>query len=285
MDRYTTDAIERNRQALLGVVAILLSLGAKSGLLSPLWGVEPSACERSILPRILHRAALRILRPAEWAARRLVIALAQDLKPEPPKPTRPPKPFEASSFVRTPYQTGIYIPPETRTALRAAGYPDPKTAFSGRPAGNPVGLPDAPLRPIALPLFDPPLRNKRPKVAKAVPRISQPSIFDRPPPTKRRLPPRPHDALDATRLGLRIAGLSMALEDLPRQALRYARWREATAARPAVRTLRNGARQQRRTEPLRRWGLPGSKTAPEVHYILMLANGLALPAIQRHDTS
>jgi hypothetical protein len=283
MDSYTTREIETNRKALLSIVAIILSLGAKTGLVSPLWGIEPSGCDRSILPRILHRAALAMLRPAEWAARRLAIALAKDLKP-PLAKRRPPKPHAGSSFVRSPNCTGIYIPPATRMAMRAAGYPDPKHPVSGNPDSHPDSCPDAPLRPIALPLFDPPARGKRRMAPKTVPRVTPLGDFDRPSPIRPRLPLKPDDALDATRLGLRIVGLSIALEDLPRQALRYARRREAMRSGPRVRTLRNGSKRVLRRSPLHSWWLPGSRSAPEVHHILLLANRLARPAVG-HDTS
>ena len=42
---------------------------------------------------------------------------------------------------------------------------------------------------------------------------------------KLRRPPEPGDPLDATRLTLRIGALSAALDDLPKQAYRLARWR------------------------------------------------------------
>ena len=42
----------------------------------------------------------------------------------------------------------------------------------------------------------------------------------------------PNDPVDATRLGLRFAALVSALDDLPRQAKRCARWR---ARRDAIR--------------------------------------------------
>lgn len=61
-----SEAVERNRQALLSVVAALLSVAGLSA-------------ERSTLPRRVYRTILRLLRPAESAARRLVIALAQGL--------------------------------------------------------------------------------------------------------------------------------------------------------------------------------------------------------------
>src|SRR5690606_15802254 len=61
-----SEAVERNRQAVLSVVAALFSMAGLSAV-------------RSTLPRRVYRTILRLLRPAESAARRLVIALAQGL--------------------------------------------------------------------------------------------------------------------------------------------------------------------------------------------------------------
>jgi hypothetical protein len=59
-------AIERNREALKRVLAMLVAM-------AELAGVRPT------LPRHLHRAVLRLLRPAEAAARRLVIVAARGM--------------------------------------------------------------------------------------------------------------------------------------------------------------------------------------------------------------
>ena len=77
MDR--TFAIERWRVPLLGHV---LRLFAEIGL------TEGGTVER--VPKPLHRYVLRILRTAESAARRLIMAAARDIVVEPP-PERPPR--------------------------------------------------------------------------------------------------------------------------------------------------------------------------------------------------
>jgi hypothetical protein len=64
-------AIEKHREALKGIVAALVAMAAGAGLVSHGCGVAPAT-----LPRHLHRAVLRLLRPAESAARRQVIARA-----------------------------------------------------------------------------------------------------------------------------------------------------------------------------------------------------------------
>jgi hypothetical protein len=70
-------AIERNRDALTGIVAALFAMlglvgGARVGR----------------IPRGLHRAVLRVLRPAESAVRRLIVIVARGLvvKPAPSRP-------------------------------------------------------------------------------------------------------------------------------------------------------------------------------------------------------
>jgi hypothetical protein len=67
-------AIERNSEALKAIVATLFAM------------LGDAAAAR--LPRELHRAALRVLRPAESALRRLIVIAARDLKAE-PAPARP----------------------------------------------------------------------------------------------------------------------------------------------------------------------------------------------------
>jgi hypothetical protein len=68
-------AIERNRDALTGIVAALFAmLGLEAG--GTLGGI----------PRELHRSVLRVLRPAESAVRRLIAARGLVLKPVPSRP-------------------------------------------------------------------------------------------------------------------------------------------------------------------------------------------------------
>lgn len=62
-------AIEVNRQALKGVLAALVAMAGLAG-------------ERPVMSRHLRCAVLRLLRPAEAAARRLVIVLAQTMPVE-----------------------------------------------------------------------------------------------------------------------------------------------------------------------------------------------------------
>ena len=206
------------------------------------------------LPRHLHRAILRLLRPAESAVRRLVIVMARGLVVTLPAP-RPRKAKPHPTVLRRPGGTGILMP-------------------SGFMRGEPRGP-----RSPALPLLDPlrPVRRPRRAVQTGIPRISLPGVTAPSPITVRR-PPAPHDPLDATRLALRLHALSAALDDLPRQARRFARWRAARSARRTSRVW-----------PLRPGRPPGQRPANgrthELHEILNDLHGLAFDVLEHPDTS
>lgn len=68
-------AIGRQCEALLRILAALVAMAASGA---------------NTLPRHLHRAALRLPRPAESAARRLAIMLARASPPTPQTPPPPP---------------------------------------------------------------------------------------------------------------------------------------------------------------------------------------------------
>jgi hypothetical protein len=259
-----TLAIDRNRAALKRILSELLGMaGLRTASTSPLADgsarqgeaetlAEPGegVCPPT-LPRRLHRAILRLLRPAESAARRLVIVAARDMVVTLP-PLRPRKPKRKSAFLRHgEFGTGIVLP----KGVRAPGAP-------ARP----------PRRTWSLPFADPPRRvgvPRRPTSALGVPRISVPGVT-RPAPIRPR--PTPHDELDATRLALRLKALASVLDDLPAQAMRFARWRaRAKAVRPApTDTPARAARRLRRLWPLRAGRAPGSLKRPkhEVHDVL-----------------
>ena len=67
-------------------------------------------------------------------------------------------------------------------------------------------------------------------------------------------PPSPDDPLDAGRLGRRLAALSSALDDLPGQARRFARWK-------ARRDRALSAGRIHRITPLRGGRPPGGRLA------------------------
>jgi hypothetical protein len=226
-----TLAIERNRQALKRVLLTLVAMASLS--------------TRTTLPRHLRNAVLRLLRPAEAAARRLIIALAHGLTVSPPPPRK------AGTALRQARHFMPVMPPEP--AVRA------------------------PLHSLPLPLLDP--------LRRATPGIKRPSILPRicvPGVTVRlsipvRLPPSPFDPLDATRLGMRLHALGQALDDLPREALRFARWQ--------ARQHRARAAGKIRRWPLRPGQPPGSRVKHDVQDILTHAHQLAWWALEHPDTS
>lgn len=221
---------EGNAERLRGILAMLLAM---AGL----------ADSRKTLPRRLHRAILRLLRllrPAESAARRLIVVAARGLVVTLP-PARPhnPKPKPVAPVLRS---LGIAVTMSPAEFARA----EAERAAAAARLRN---------RRFSLPLFDPPPRSFRVRPvytpAHAAPRISVPGYTDRhrlPP------PPSPDDPLDATRLGLRLRAVGAVLDDLPAAAMRFARWR-ARAAAP--RTATQAARRPRRLSPLKLGRPPG----------------------------
>ncbi len=256
-------AIEKHREALTHILAALVAM---AGL-----GVNPSPA----LPRRLRLAVLRLLRPAESATRRLIIAAARGLVVTlPPRKTHPPQARKTKiipTILRNGVGTGIAMPSAIPGGSSACTKP----------------------RALSLPLFDPlqhPFRPRRPQ-RNGVPRISFPG-FTQPFPVASRRPPAPDDAVDSGRLGRRLEALASALDDLPRHALRFARWRgrRDAAGRDAARAedkqpLARG--RIRRVWPLRMGRPPGSRRRPshEVDEVLTAAHGLAVWALEHPDTS
>ncbi len=164
-------AIKKNRDALIGVVALLL---AQAGFTS---GNKPARLSKSV-----HRAVIRLIRPAESAARRLIVIMAFSLKP---------------------------LHQRDRSAL-----PDFKT-FSANANSRP-----------AFRLIDPRKRfgsRQRRLIAKSPPRISVPGISE-PCFTPAAKPGERGGQVNPARLIQRLQALQIALDDLPKQARRLARY-------------------------------------------------------------
>jgi hypothetical protein len=170
-------AIKRNSEALKGIIETLFTMLGLVG--------EATV---SRIPKPLHSAWLRILRPAESAVRRLIIIVARGL-----------------------------------VVKVAPSRPMPKGHMIGKGGGS---------RLPAFQLYDtrkdfPELRQHRVKYAKNPPRIHFfPYDTLQPAPRPAPAPVSPPDGLvNAERLSRRLQALKLALEDLPHQARRMARWR------------------------------------------------------------
>ena len=224
-------AIKRNSEALKGIVAALFAM---LGL------VGSDTVGR--IPQPLHRAVLRVLRPAESAVRRLVVIAARGLvvKPAPSRPM-PVGPIGKGGGHRSP-SFQLF---------------DPRKDF-------------------------PELRQRRVKYAKNPPRIhffgSDPrvaALWPAPRPVADPVSP-PDGLVNGERLTRRLQALKLALEDLPRQARRLARWRVRQENTPNVKF----------TSPLRPGPPPGhrKKKVHEVDEVLAQCHWLAWDAM-RPDTS
>ena len=149
----------------------------------------------SRIPQALHLAVLRVLRPAESAMRRLIVIAARGLV--------------------------VKVAPSRSM---------PKGRIIGKGGGS---------RLPAFQLCDtrkdfPELRQHRVKYAKNPPRIHF-YPYDTLVPTPRPvvIPPSPPDGLvNAERITRRLQALKSALDDIPRQAKRLARWRVRREAMP-----------------------------------------------------
>ena len=309
-----TVAIEKNREALRHVLAMLVAMvgvaggGSAGGQFTFFPQVDapsqnPALAEKSklspalTLPRHLHRFVLRLLRPAEAAARRLIILAARGLVVElaPPRIRKP----NAKPLLnrRNGYGTGVVIRPG----------PLPEWARALAPKRSST---------LSLPLLDPLKRfGARRKSVKpsAMPRISfldsRPfNPLFQPPRVPDPLPPSPDDPLDAGRLHRRLEAMASALDDLPRQAKRLALWQ---ARRDAAMPMRgaamvafntpprcfaatlpiegrvSGQPRFQRLSPIRPGRPPGWRRRPDhiVHEILNELHGLAVWAMARPDTS
>jgi hypothetical protein len=183
-------AISRNRAALLAMVGAIVAL---------LGGREAGA---GGVARGLRNAALALLRPAESAARRLIVIAARGLVAAP----------RSAKF--RPFAAGRDMGGNAGKSI------DPNAA------GHAAGL----SRPPAFLLFDPAKRFapfRRAVLPRGVPRIR--SFWGAPAPLPPAAPPAPALArpdplapVAIGRLRLRLGALERALADLPRQARRLA---------------------------------------------------------------
>ena len=213
---------------------------ALKGIVEGLFAMLGLAGEATVsrIPQPLHRAVLRVLWPAESAVRRLIVIAARGLV--------------------------VKLSPSR---------PKPAGAI-GKGGGS---------RSPSFQLFDTrkyfaELRQHRRKFTRNPPRIhffpydtlspARPTAADAPPP--------PDGLVNAERLSRRLQALKLALEDLPRQARRLARWRVRRENMPSPKFR----------SPLRPGHPPGYRRKPvhEVDEVLIECHGLAFDAM-KPDTS
>ena len=194
------------------------------------------------IPQPLHSAVLRVLRPAESAMRRLVVIAARGLVVK----LAPSRPMLAGQI--------------------------------GKGGGS---------RPPSFQLFDSRknfavLRQRRRRPARIAPRIHffssdyrLATMWQARPPAVDPAPP-PDGLVNAERLTRRLQALKLALEDLPHQARRLARWR----------VRRENAPSPKFRSPLRPGHPPGYRRKPvhQIDEILIECHGLACDAM-KPDTS
>ena len=227
-------AIERNSEALKGIVA---SLFAMLGLEGEATGLR--------LPRSVHSAVLRVLRPAEYAMRRLIVIAARGLV--------------------------VKLAPS-----RPISRPMPAGAIGKGGQGSPSGP--------SFQLFDPRknfTRRGRRRPVRNPPRIHffgsdwAVTTWQARPPKADPAPP-PDGLVGAERLSRRLQALKLALDDLPRQARRLARWR----------VRRENAKTPKFKSPIRPGPPPGGRRKPvhPIDKVLTECHWLAWEA-ERPDTS
>jgi hypothetical protein len=228
-------AIERNRQPLLRIVAILCNM---IGL------VENTAVTR--VSRPVYRAVLAVLFPAEAAVRRLIVVVARGMvmTPQARRPA-PAAPIVSSAKGQGRVSFQLFDPRRNPSGNHRG--------YGAGASGNPrIRVIDVTLDP-RIPLFRPIHQNS----AEAADQEEDHTV-------------------NAGPLCRRLAAIRAALEDLPRQARRYARWQ----ARPAE------TRRPKRLSSLRSGYPPGLRRRPsrEVDEILSECHWLARHAAAT-DTS
>lgn len=172
---------------------------ALDAVVAGLFAMLELSCEATVsrLPRAVYFAVLRVLRPAESAVRRLIVIAARGLVVK----VAPSRPMPKGHTIT---KGGGNRPPAFRLCDTRKGFPE--------------------------------LREPRVKYAKHPPRIlffgpdsRIDDLWARPV----AVPPPPSDGMvSAARLNRRLQALKAALDDLPRQAKRLARWRQRREAMP-----------------------------------------------------
>jgi hypothetical protein len=217
-------------------------------VLAPLFAVLGFDPRRAALPRHLYRALLITLRPAESAVRRLIIIAARGLV------------VKLGASCGFPAGLGLKL----RLALDKDAERIPAFCLID------------PLKRFAPEGFE---WAKKWEKIQILPRISVPGLFD--PVFEDRFIPMRDDPLECAALRRRLLALKEALENLPRQARRLARWK-------ARRDLaRQSAPKPGRLSPFRPGFAPGyhRHEREEIDVILGDCHYFAVEAWKGPDTS
>jgi hypothetical protein len=214
--------------------------GIVAALFAMLGLVDATTISR--LPQAVHRAVLRVLHPAESAVRRLIVIVARGLVVK----LIPSRPMPAGPII------GKGGP--SRSSFKLF---DPRKSFAELRAGTP------PRRLPRIHFFGPDPRVEALWAAR--PSLATPTAA-----------PPPDDLVSTERLTRRLQALKSALDDLPRQARRLARWRLRRDNIPSLKFK----------SPLRPGPPPGhrKKKVHEIDEVLTECHGLARDAL-RLDTS
>ena len=244
-------AIERNRGRL---VAVVLELFAMIGL------IEGGMVERVSKP--VYRKVQRVLRSAESAVRRLIISAARDIVVEPKH--RAPAERKNSGQIKSKAEAEGNAKPERKRSLLFNLFDRPRRKDWGIPGRRKRRKVEPRVRIIdfdpRIPAF---LRPQAPAPAPApIPGKAQ-AIDD--------------GTVSALRLCRRLFAMADALADIPRHAMRYARWQ----AKPIEQ------RRPQRASPFRLGWPPGwrIRSTHEVDEILKDCHWLVRNLEPQLDTS
>jgi hypothetical protein len=185
--------VERNRERLLAALAPLLAV----------LGFDPR--RRLEMPRHFYRSWLILLRPAESAVRRLIVMAARGIVVTLRPGVSRRFPAGLAAKLKLALETG-----EEQGRIPAFGLIDPLKRFA--PADFEWSA----------------AWGKEWGKEQVIPRISVPGLFDPVFPDPVPVPSR-NDPIDTAALVRRIAALKSALDNLPRQAKRLARWKARRA--------------------------------------------------------
>ena len=225
-------------------LAIKRNSEALKGIVGLLFAMLGLAGESTVerIPHAVHRGVLRVLHPAESALRRLIVIVARGLVVK----LTPTRPMPAGRII----SKGEHSRPSFKLF-------DPRKSFAELRERTPLR------RLPRIHFFGP-----DPRVAALWPTY-RPAVVFAP-------PPNPDGLVDAEPLARRLQALKSALNDLPRQAKRLARWRLRRDNIPSLKFK----------SPLRPGPPPGHRKRPthEVDEVLIECHGLAYDAL-RIDTS